>query len=133
MSRDTWHHHIEEHQDVMPDVLVTDTQGNVIVPDIMAYSFEERVAIAKKISAVPELLAACQAWVEYWDTLTAHDEPGDPLAKMRNRYHRRRVEQTRAALAKAGVTCSMEPDEPDHPTPEEEAARPATSAETDEF
>lgn len=47
------------------------------------------------------LLAACKAWVDYFDRLCRDDEPGDPLAEARNKYHAARVNQTRAAIALA--------------------------------
>ncbi len=72
MSKDTWHYHLEEHPDV--------------VPDIMARTFEERLAIAKKISAVPELLAACQEFV------AADDRAARAFA----------MRLAKAAIAKAG-------------------------------
>lgn len=47
------------------------------------------------------LLAACKAWLAYMDRLDAESEPGDPLAEARRFYHGKRVEMTRAAVAKA--------------------------------
>lgn len=58
------------------------------------------------------LLAACRSWVDYFDRLTRDDEPGDPLAELRNHFHRERVEATRAAIAQA-----------EQPQPESEATR----------
>lgn len=48
-----------------------------------------------------DLLSACQAWVKYFDDLSRNDEPGDRLAEARNKFHRARVEMTRAAIARA--------------------------------
>lgn len=56
---------------------------------------------AALVFAAPDLLAACEAWVAYFDRLMRDDEPGDPVAQARNYYHRARLEQTRAAVAKA--------------------------------
>lgn len=51
--------------------------------------------------AAPDLLAACKAWLRYFDQLEADSEPGDPLAEARLLYHGKRIAMTRAAVAKA--------------------------------
>lgn len=56
---------------------------------------------ARLLVAAPELLAACKAWVSYFDKLDRDAEPGDPLAEARRHFHSARVEATRAAIRKA--------------------------------
>lgn len=48
-----------------------------------------------------ELYAELKSWVDYFDQLDRESEPGDPLIEARRRYHAKRLERSRAALAKA--------------------------------
>lgn len=61
----------------------------------------ECAANARLIAAAPDLLAACQSWVSYFDQLQRLCEPGDPLNVARQQFHGERVNRTRAAIAKA--------------------------------
>jgi hypothetical protein len=58
-------------------------------------------ANAQLVAAAPDLLSACKAWVDYFDDLNRHADPFDALTRIRNRFHEKRVEQSRAAIAKA--------------------------------
>lgn len=74
----------------------------------VAFVFDDKPGDAAMIAAAPELLAACQAWVDYFDELTRDDEPGDRLAEIRRRFHQERVDATRAAIVKATGAASKE-------------------------
>jgi hypothetical protein len=53
------------------------------------------------MAAAPELLAACESWAQLFDELDRDAEPGDRVAEIRREYHGKRLEATRAAIAKA--------------------------------
>lgn len=56
-------------------------------------------ADANLIAAAPDLLAALKSWVDYMDSLDF--DPSDPLSEARKLYHGKRMEASRAAIAKA--------------------------------
>ncbi len=65
---------------------------------------ENAKANAHLIAAAPDLLAACEEWLEYFRKLDEQTEAGDPLREHRKVYHGKRLERTRAAIAKAKGT-----------------------------
>lgn len=53
----------------------------------------------------PQLLAALQAWANYFDELDiAGCDPSDPLTTERRKFHGKRIAATRAAIASATGT-----------------------------
>lgn len=56
---------------------------------------------ARLIAAAPDLLAACKAWEDYFDRLDAESDPTDAMVIVRRQFHAKRLDATRAAIAKA--------------------------------
>jgi hypothetical protein len=81
-----------------PDAVICGVRGQHVTDFVKP---ADAYLIVRAVNAHDELLAACKAWVDYFDALTRNDEPGDELAKIRNDFHRARIEATRAAIAKA--------------------------------
>lgn len=54
-------------------------------------------ADARLISAAPDLLSACERWLQLFDEM----DPSDPLTIATIKHHRCRIEPTRAAISKA--------------------------------
>jgi hypothetical protein len=74
--------------------------GSPVAP-ISGHTGGVGLANARLIAAAPELLEACEGWMNFLEELARDEDPDDPLPKARNAFHRERIEKTRAAIAKA--------------------------------
>jgi hypothetical protein len=74
--------------------------GVAVVPGVLDRDKE----LANLFAAAPDLLEACEAWVEVFDDLMRTSDPDDPLTRLRFKFHHEREAMTRAAIAKAKAT-----------------------------
>jgi len=81
--------------ELVGDLTVSLSNGRFIAS---APDMARRIAELEAVNA--ELVASCESWVRYMDSLDA-DSGNDPLAEARRHYHGKRMEQTRAAIATA--------------------------------
>lgn len=58
-------------------------------------------AAAIAASGHRELLEACKMMLAFFESLDRNAAPDDPLTRLRNEYHRERIEALKAAIAKA--------------------------------
>lgn len=60
-------------------------------------AYETAGFVLRACNSHDALVAACKAWVDYFEKLDA-DNPNDPLAEARRVYHGKRLKDTKAAL-----------------------------------